>query len=380
MNILEDCLYIVKDILSSKRTILSVMKEYFNINLREGVYKNNVENIVNHFFKNYYLYLNLVHENLNKVNNALIAGVGISLSANKLKIISTEDCVNYLTNFLKNNKEEINKDLINSFEDNYHFKNIKMGSIDYLSIKLNLPVWFIRLIIKQRSNEEAKAILNSFRGKKVIKEASYLFDEERKYRDYSFYDNLFNNFVKYNNQYVTLFIGNTSDFYLNFLNKYYEKENIISIACKSMFNNKDLFKDTVSKKLNNVYVYECNESQLIARLDNKQDVLFYLPETSNMNLFYNNKDYLVNFDTTILDNLVADEMIGLDNLKDYIDVNGTLIYLSSTLNKKENEFVVKDFLNKNKDFILVEERNILPSKEENVLGYYAVLRKVTHEN
>ena len=38
------------------------------------------------------------------------------------------------------------------------------------------------------------------------------------------------------------------------------------------------------------------------------------------------------------------------------------------INKDENEILIKDFLNRNKDFILVKEKQLLPGSETD--GFY----------
>lgn len=59
----------------------------------------------------------------------------------------------------------------------------------------------------------------------------------------------------------------------------------------------------------------------------------------------------------------------------YLKDGGTLVYSTCTLNKKENEKVVKAFLDKNNNFILKNEKTSFPSEFGGDGFYYAVLIK-----
>lgn len=59
----------------------------------------------------------------------------------------------------------------------------------------------------------------------------------------------------------------------------------------------------------------------------------------------------------------------------YLKQGGTLVYSTCTLNKKENENVVKAFLMENKDFSLDEEKTTFPSLTGGDGFYYAVIKK-----
>ena len=56
------------------------------------------------------------------------------------------------------------------------------------------------------------------------------------------------------------------------------------------------------------------------------------------------------------------------HVKDYVKDGGILVYSTCTINKFENEWLIKDFLNEFKEFKKLEEEIILPSSKED--GFY----------
>lgn len=56
------------------------------------------------------------------------------------------------------------------------------------------------------------------------------------------------------------------------------------------------------------------------------------------------------------------------HVKDYVKDGGILVYSTCTINKFENEWLIKDFLNEYKEFVKLEEEIILPSNTQD--GFY----------
>ncbi len=63
----------------------------------------------------------------------------------------------------------------------------------------------------------------------------------------------------------------------------------------------------------------------------------------------------------------------LETSSKYLKDNSRLIYSTCTLNKRENENVVKAFLDKHTEFKLIKEKTVFPSKNGGDGFYYAVL-------
>lgn len=65
----------------------------------------------------------------------------------------------------------------------------------------------------------------------------------------------------------------------------------------------------------------------------------------------------------------------LETSSRYLKNGGTIVYSTCTLNKKENEKVVKSFLDKNKNFILINEKTTFPAEFGGDGFYRAVIIK-----
>lgn len=59
----------------------------------------------------------------------------------------------------------------------------------------------------------------------------------------------------------------------------------------------------------------------------------------------------------------------------YLKQGGQMIYSTCTLNKKENEMVVREFLNNNSDFCLINEKTTFPTQYGGDGFYWALLKK-----
>lgn len=60
----------------------------------------------------------------------------------------------------------------------------------------------------------------------------------------------------------------------------------------------------------------------------------------------------------------------------YLKQGGRLVYSTCTLNKRENENVINDFLQSNSDFTLIDSVTAFPSEEGNDGFYYAVIERI----
>lgn len=78
-----------------------------------------------------------------------------------------------------------------------------------------------------------------------------------------------------------------------------------------------------------------------------------------------------------MDSCIKMQRVLLDSASEYVKVNGEIIYSTCTLNKKENEKQIEAFLQRHKNFELIEEKTIFPF-EYNSDGFYMAKIKRIH--
>lgn len=77
-----------------------------------------------------------------------------------------------------------------------------------------------------------------------------------------------------------------------------------------------------------------------------------------------------------MDGCIAIQKVLLDSASEYLKVNGTLVYSTCTLNKKENELQIASFLKRHDNFTLMEEKTIFPYEYHSDGFYMAKLVKI----
>ena len=76
-------------------------------------------------------------------------------------------------------------------------------------------------------------------------------------------------------------------------------------------------------------------------------------------------------DSSVMDTIIPLQAKLLDNAYYLLKNNGKMVYSTCTINKKENEQMIKKFLEKYPDMKIVEERKILPFVYDSD-GFYTV--------
>lgn len=411
MTLLKDSYEIVSYMLVKKETFSHALNSFLLTNVRTGSEIKDIKKAYLIFFKHYYFYKKLTKELLSKVTPSLVAYIGISfLSVKYYKYVDINDVIAFLKTALKNNKEKYTEEIENNLikyknGEDYTFKLLKKGSVEHISIMFNLPEWFIQMILNQQDSSIAKEVFGSFKGKinehyiqskledlenvnasdidKLKKNNDDLFletdDELLKkgilVKTHDFYEYIFKNDLKQINKYVALYQSEKSNFFYRFLNEYLYKNNVLNLAFESFFENPDPIKKVTPKQIKDVFVYESTVGQLIARLNFKQDLIFYVPKSTNFEKFYYCAEYPVNFNQNDIDKLIKEQKEGVKEISSYVAENGVLVYAVETIDKKETSNVINEFLETNDDFELVTSEFVMPTSDKKVFGYYAILKR-----
>jgi hypothetical protein len=413
MKILEDSYQIISHILIKKELFRNSLNNFLLTNVRNSREIKDIETVYLLFFKHYYFYKKITQNFLSKATPSLITYIGVSFICTKyIKYNDINDSIAFLKIALKNNKEKYTEELEQALIDyknneSYRLKNVKKGSIEYLSILFNLPTWFVQMILNQCNKDIARQVFNSFKGKiqnyylqsklenldeidnenlKSFKKCDnnlYLKDKDGQdlikknvfVKTNEFYEFIFKNDLKQINKYITLFQSEKGSFFYRFLNEYLYKNNVLNLAFASFYDNPDSIKNLSPKDINNLFICESTVGQLIAHLNFKQDIIFYIPKSTNFQKFYLCPEYSINFDQKDIDVFINEQKEGLKEISQFTAQNGFLVYAVETIDKKETSDVINGFLSIASDFELVKSEFVYPTYEKKIFGYYAILKR-----
>lgn len=129
--------------------------------------------------------------------------------------------------------------------------------------------------------------------------------------------------------------------------------------------------------LKNVRFYRANTSSLITCLSKPVNTLFVFPENSHLEFLRTTPDYSLHFKQSSLDNLIKTQMDTLKECDPFVEVDGQIVYMIPTVSSKEGKGLIHTFLNEHKNYSLIDERQYLPLDASNSMLYYAVIKKVS---
>jgi 16S rRNA C967 or C1407 C5-methylase (RsmB/RsmF family) len=83
----------------------------------------------------------------------------------------------------------------------------------------------------------------------------------------------------------------------------------------------------------------------------------------------------LHFKRESIDELVAKQKETLDSCASYVADEGNLVYMVSTINRKEGRSLIMDFLDRHRDFTLIEEKQRFPFDSLDTALYYAIMKR-----
>lgn len=137
----------------------------------------------------------------------------------------------------------------------------------------------------------------------------------------------------------------------------------------------DISKIIRYNKLTNVNFFGAHPSEMKAAISRPQDLVIVNPQSSNFDLIRAYPDYLLHFKRESIDELVAAQKETLENCSSYVGEDGILVYIVSTINRKEGRSLIMDFLDKHRDFVLIEEKQRFPFDPLDTALYYAIMKR-----
>lgn len=108
----------------------------------------------------------------------------------------------------------------------------------------------------------------------------------------------------------------------------------------------------------------------------EHDLVVVTPPSSCLGQLQKRPDVALSIKESDLKGIIAGERSYLREAAGFVCSGGQLVYSVQTMNTREGEQVVKDFLTTDPEFKLVEERQIFPSDYQSDGLYYAVMRRL----
>ena len=327
-----------------------------------------------------------------------------------------DDLVETINDYIAKNSIELNVDSIfDYFNSKTPFELLKDEfqkniNVKYFSLRYNVPEWIVSMIAKQYSMTNAVKTIKAFSSKQryYIKINEKLnAPEEVRIKDSEFIpasDNLYeyigktalrkhpliNNFFLYQTNYldnevlkkckfqagdsIAVFDDIKTNLVLELYNKA-QNENIFNFF-SSDFSKLIKTLEYLRKYRHEKLVFDqCDVADLEARIARKVSLFLLVPKTSNFANVNSSPEYLINFNQKTLSDFIAYQEKAIKEASRHVLIGGNLIYLTYTLNKKENEFVVENFLKEHPGWHLVEQKTMFPNSTEVTCGYYAVLHR-----
>jgi len=331
------------------------------------------------------------------------------------KSLPLDESIKYLASKLELYQVKFDEEVRKDFEfaitnkKEYLSKVLENNGLRHLATKCNIPEWVIKMLFRQYDKEIAKKTINnvvkmpeqyavrnnrliggheeelnkrfslvkdnlfkfndttSIRKDQLVRVSAVLPIQKAEYQAVSYLPDL-------TDSDILIYFEDKNSLYVELMNKYLDK-NRLNIYTNAPANNRDLFTILKPKNHENLRIVECPEHEIIAHLSEEQDIVFFMPKSSNLELLRRTPEYGINFDTSELDSIIANEYNELMDIARHVKSEGYLVYAVPTFNIKETLVMTKKFLGNVKNFKLVKESTHFPYEAENSIFYVAVFKK-----
>lgn len=414
MELIEISIKIIDRVLSKETNFLQSLKE--ECKFLDKFEKSKVSSLVGMYFRNYFLISAFLKEHNLKENQRNSILLGLTFINNSFKHVEKdEEMLKFLFDELSKFKFDVNEEFKNDLNNlitlrrSYEFKNIKRNSIDGFSIRYNLPVWLIKLVINQYGKEDGLLVLKTlsnmptqylsinFERKiesskdlenftkldedlyiynldKTVKKEKLVFDNIL-YLTQKDYKNIFKDLELYPHSNITYFGDSSDNVIIDFVKKFYREDDTFYFVTPKLENNFQVMDKVKKFKKRNFYFHELSASAIRTYSGEGEDLIMYSPNSSDFDLFRRNPEYGVYFDKNSFDDIQNNIKNEISELTKYIKKEGYLIYFVPTINKKETSFIKDYVLSLNEEFELIKEELYLPLKKEDSLFYYFIIRR-----
>lgn len=417
MQIYSNSINICETVILKKMNFQTAVKKL--LILKDFAIRQKIITLCGTFLRHYFFAEALSEYTFNTKEAKDICVIGLCFCDNCYKHYhESKFILNYLKSYFSEKNELSDKqiqDFINAstLERKYNFKDVKIGSDRYFSIKYNLPIRIVKTVSKQYGKDIFKKFINSITKmpKQYVVKNNFTeflesdFDvlndkytlvggnfyeykentsirKEELVKNYKVFPiqiaakDIFNNLINFNGGSIACYIGYKSYEVFEVINEFGETNDLsILFPSKKDFS----YFGEYFKKLSNVkslFVGEAPNFEFLANISSPADIFFYFPKNSCIENLRRVPDYGIYFNTQDLDSIIENEKKGLEEACKNIASKGYLVYAVSTINIKETLSLIRTFKDTHKDFILLNEKIYFPYEKENSCYYYAILRKL----
>lgn len=422
-TIYESSFKVLKTILKENEFFTVALKKNSNSIKKDEIVS--VSSLCGLFLRNYYFIRVLVANVFNTTDVEPMIYIGLAYVNNSYKkIVDTNETLKFLANKLAlyelkvtdEVKETFNKVLVTKkdylkevFSNKLAKGDSQKTGFKYLSARNNLPEWVVKTLVKQYGRDLSIKTINAmtkmpkqfgYINSLLVKEVTDDLKKDFKVIDGNFMEYTLtssirkNGYVRngdilplqvaeyeflkslpaINNGFIAYYFEEKEALYSMISNRYLPT-NKVSLLTPSQKNNSELFTKINPSKPANLDIYNSDESGIISHLSEKQDLVVFMPKSSNLELLRRTPEYGILFDTNNLDGIIENELNGLSDITQYVKDGGYLAYAVSTFNIKETIILVKNFLSKHPEYTLEKEKIYFPFEKENSVFYFAIFKR-----
>ena len=422
-TIYESSFKVLKTILKENEFFTIALKKNSNSIKKDEIVS--VSSLCGLFLRNYYFIRVLAANVFNTTDVEPMIYIGLAYVNNSYKkIVDTNETLKFLANKLAlyeikvtdEVKETFNKVLVSKkdylkevFSNKLAKGDSQKTGFKYLSARNNLPEWVVKTLVKQYGRDLSIKTINAmtkmpkqfgYINSLLVKEVTDDLKKDFKVIDGNFMEYTLtssirkNGYVRngdilplqvaeyeflkslpaINNGFIAYYFEEKEALYSMISNRYLPT-NKVSLLTPSQKNNSELFTKINPSKPANLDIYNSDESGIISHLSEKQDLVVFMPKSSNLELLRRTPEYGILFDTNNLDGIIENELNGLSDITQYVKDGGYLAYAVSTFNIKETIILVKNFLSKHPEYTLEKEKIYFPFEKENSVFYFAIFKR-----
>lgn len=289
--------------------------------------------------------------------------------------------------------------------------SVELGSNEYLSLRYNTPIWVIKIwqhfggsntyktlranqkpapsyLRVRTSRISAEEILANpdFKAAEVADMVRYdgstplrkidAYRENKLFLERPIMKKLLDAYQVHEPSEILAYNGNADPALEKELIETYGSSIGINLATPNVDEKVDVTKMIRGAGLHNVNFFSAADPlSMDVAVSRKVGLVIVAPDSTNFDLIRSTPDYLLHFKKDGMDELFQKQKDALEGCAKYVEEDGTLIYMISTISRKEGHNTVSEFLRNHSDFVLKEEKQSFPFEEEGCAFYYAVLKQ-----